>query len=135
MDLFEQAARQQFRFDSVKGQLTVEDLFALPLTSITNRLNLNDIAKGLHREVKANAEESDFVSPASAARTANAITEAKLEIVKRVIAVRVEERDAAAASLKRREEKQKIMALIADKKDEALKGKSLEDLEALLNAL
>jgi hypothetical protein len=55
--------------------------------------------------------------------------------VKRVIAVKVEERDAAASALKRKEEKQKIMALIADKKDDALKGKSLEDLEKMLEAL
>jgi hypothetical protein len=131
MDMFEKAARLQLRFVTPSGQLSAEDLFELPLTS-TNKTNLNDIAKGLHRQVKANAEEADFVSPASAAKAANDIVELKLEIVKRVISIKVEERDTAAAAQKRREEKQKLLALIADKKDESLKGKSLEELEKMV---
>ena len=41
MNIFEQAARQAFRFESPKGFLTVEDLWNLPLTqrnSLTCRI-------------------------------------------------------------------------------------------------
>ena len=45
MNIFEQAARQKIRFESVLGLLCVEDLWDLPLTSLNSkRANLDDIA-------------------------------------------------------------------------------------------
>lgn len=49
--------------------------------------------------------------------------------------MRVAERDKEAEAQKKREEKQKILSIIARKQDEALEGKSLEELTQMVNAL
>ena len=48
MNIFEQATRQAFRFESPKGFLTVEDLWNLPLTNNTGRANLDGINAGIN---------------------------------------------------------------------------------------
>ena len=49
--MFERAAKRKLRFTSSKGSLSVEDLYDLSLTS------LDSIAKGVNRQLKAEAEE------------------------------------------------------------------------------
>jgi hypothetical protein len=128
---FELASRQKLRFDSPKGQLSVEDLWDLPLTSTTGRANLDDIAVGLHRQLKESSEVS-FVTPVAAKLND---TQLKFDLAKHIIDVRVAERNAAAEATKRRETKQRVLEIIESKKDEALRGKSLEELTALANTL
>ena len=130
---FEQAAQIKLRFDTTQGRLTVEDLFDLPLTSLSGRVNLNDIAKGLARQIKTAEEVTSFVDTVPSGPGA-ALTLA-FDLVKHVIGIRVAERDATATAMKKKEEKQKILALIADKQDEALRGKSLEELQKMVEAL
>jgi len=128
---FEQAAQIKLRFDTTQGRLTVEDLFDLPLTSLSGRVNLNDIAKGLARQIKTAEEVTSFVDTVPSGPGA-ALTLA-FDLVKH--GIRVAERDATATAMKKKEEKQKILALIADKQDEALRGKSLEELQKMVEAL
>lgn len=130
---FQQASQLKLRFPTAAGHLSVEDLFDLPLTSATGRVNLNDIAKDLQREVKAQTEVTSFVDTMPSGP--DEVLELKFSLVKDVIAVRVAERDAAANAQKKRDEKQKLLALIAKKSDEALEGRSLEELTAMVNAL
>lgn len=132
-NIFELASRLGIRFASPKGPLTVEDLWNLPLQSNTGKANLDDIAKDIYRTIKERGEVISFVAPATNEKSEEG--ELALAIVKRIIEVRVAERDAESQKRKRAEEKQKILALIADKQDEALKGKSLEELQAMVNAL
>lgn len=127
--MFEQATRLKIRFETAKGSLTVEDLWDLPLTS-ANRPNLNDIAKSLSRYLREN--EEDFVGTASKADTA---AQLKFAIVKHVIGVRIAENEAAKTAADRRETKTRIMALIAEKQDENLRGKSLDELQAMVATL
>lgn len=46
MSIFEQASREKVRFQTQVGQVSVEDLWELPLSSKANKPNLDDIAKG-----------------------------------------------------------------------------------------
>lgn len=131
--LFEKAARLKLRFDTPRGQITVEDLWDLPLTSGTNKPNLDDIAKAAHREVRNSAETESFVTPASSA--GNDVLQLKFELVKHIIDVRIAERNAAAEATKRRETKQRILEIVAGKEDEALRGKTLEELKAMAEAM
>jgi len=132
MDLYKKALRNKFRFSSPVGQLTVEDLFDLPLKSRSkNKPNLNDIAKVLNRELK-NDNEEDFVDQIT---RPNSDLKAKFDIVLDVIEVKKEELAAALAVKKRREQKARLMELIARKQDEALESKSEEELQALLAEL
>ena len=128
-ELFLKASRLKLRFDSPKGQLTVEDLWDIPLTSATGKPNLNDIARELHGKVKV--EIVSFVEPA----VKNDIDELRFEIVKHVITVRVAERDVAAKAQLVAEQKQQIMSLIKQKEVEQLGASSIDDLKALLASL
>lgn len=85
--LFERATREQFRFPSNKGELTVEQLWQLPLQSKSNT-DLDTVAKTINAELKKSAEES-FVTPAS--NTGANLLSAKLDVVKVVIAYRQDE--------------------------------------------
>lgn len=125
------AARNKIRFDSPKGQLSVEDLFDLPLTSNTGKANLDDIAKGLHRKLKEDTEES-FVMKKPKENTA---LQTGFTIVKYVIEVKLAEREMAANEADRAATRQKIMAYIEKKQDAALGEKSVEELMALLGSL
>jgi len=131
--MFEKATRLKLRFDSPRGLLSIEDLWDIPLTSGTGKPNLDDIAKGLHRELRNSSETESFVTPAS--DTGNDELQLKFDLVKHVIDVRVAERNAAADAAKRRENKQRILEIVAMKEDESLRGKSLEELKAMAEAM
>jgi hypothetical protein len=132
MSIFEQATRQKLRFDTPKGQLSVEDLWDLPLISNTGKANLDDLARDLDAEVKQE-QKTSFVQPTQSG--SNVLAELKFNIVLHIIQVRVEEnrkrQDAEALTEKRRQ----IMAIIDRKQNEALEGQSLEDLQKLLQSL
>lgn len=127
MEMFEQAARLKLRFATKLGNLTTEDVFDLPLTSAKG-VSLDSLARELNSVVKAGDEES-FVTTAS---TASVEDKLKFEIVKHVIAVRLEENETKKNAKAKAEQKQVILNLIAGKKTEALAGKTVEELEALL---
>lgn len=129
-NIFEQASRKAFRFETPKGQLTVEDLWQLPLTSTTGRANLDDIAKNLRRQL-----DSTAVSFVTDTPPVSKVYQAQFDIVLHIIKVRLAEADAAAKAAVIREKKQKIMAIIERKSDEALSASSIEDLQAMLASL
>ena len=128
--MFEKATRLKLRFDSPKGLLTAEDLFDLPLTSV-RYANLNDLAKALNRDLK-DAGEEDFVNRTS---KPNEILELKFNLVKHVIDVRLAENEQLRMVADKKAKKEKLLALIADKQDEQLKGASLDDLQKMVNEL
>lgn len=122
--LFETASREKYRFP-FKGQISVEDLWDL------SPKDLDTIFKSLNAQVKKESEES-LLSPKEAV---DVVLNAKIEIVKHIVAVKLSEAEKARQAKKRREEKQRIAELIADKQDEALREKSLAELQAMLNAM
>jgi hypothetical protein len=130
--LFQKASRIKLRFDSPKGLLTVEDLWDLPLTStIPVKPNIDEIAKGVIRQLKATEDES-FVAKET---KDNDLLQLQLEILKVVRDVKIAERDAATKARENAEKKQQILALIQQKKGEQLAGTSLEDLMKMAEAL
>lgn len=130
--MFEKSTRLKLRFASPQGMLSVEDLWDLPLTSTrANQANLNNIAKDVSRQLKAEGEE-DFVNPKSGA---DETLQLKLEIVKHIIQVRQAENAAAQLTADRKAQKARILELMQRKQDQALEGKSLEELEGMLATL
>jgi hypothetical protein len=128
--LFLTASRSKFRFGSVAGLLTTEDLWDLPLTG--KGANLDDIARGLHKSLKDADGDVSFVKPTV---KSTADIQMKFDIVKHVIDVKVSERDERKAAEEKAATKQRIMAKIAEKKDKALDDLSTDQLEAMLNTL
>ena len=127
--MFEQATKLGLRFSTVRGDLTVEDLWNLPLTGKT-RINLDDIAKGLNKELQSS--EESFVETKT---KEDSILNLKFDIVKHIIKVKLEERDAAKLSAKKAQEREKLLQILASKQDEELNGLSKEEVEARLAAL
>jgi hypothetical protein len=130
--LYLKAAREKYRFQSAKGSLTIEDLWDLPLTARNGGASLDEVARDLHRRLKDAEDTVSFVTPT--ARTTTDLQD-KMEIVKHVIAVKMAERDAAKAAEERAAAKQRIMQLIAEKKDAQLADASIEELEQKLAEL
>lgn len=128
-NMFEKASRLALIFDTPNGALSTEDLWNLPLTSKSGRANLDDIAKGLHQELKADAV-SFVVENAH-----DEVTELRFEIVEHIIAVRLEERRTAEEARDKAERKQQLLALVSEKESEELRGKSVEELRAMIEAL
>ena len=126
--LFTDATRLKLRFNTVVGVLSVEDLWDLPLES-KNKVNLDSIAILLNRELKDTKEES-FISKSKA----NPILEMKLDIVKYIIGVKLQESEDRAKARVKSEQRAKIADLIEEKQNESLKSLSLDELKALYNA-
>lgn len=126
-DLFLAAARQKFRFESSKGQLTVEDLWDLPLTSQTGKVCLDEVARNLYQKMNE-AKNISFVTP----KVEDETVQQKFDIVKYVIEVRIAERDEAAKAKQRAERRQNLMDLIAQKETNALAELSVDDLKKML---
>lgn len=124
INLFELATRKKFRFP-FKGMISVEDLWDLSVQ------NLDIVFKVLNAESKQAKEESLL----SVKSDEDTILDAKIEIVKHIVntkqAEAVQRQNAAAM----REHKRKLEALIANKQDEELNGKSIDELQAMLRAL
>lgn len=126
--MFEKATREKVRFTTPVGVLSVEDLWDLPVESKT-RTSLDGIYIVLNREIKDTKEES-FVAKTKV----NPITELKLEIVKHIITTKMEEAESKALAKAKAEKKAKILDILGEKEDEALKSMTTEELKALLNA-
>lgn len=132
-DIFETCARFKLRFPSTKGELTAENLFELPLTrsgvTRSGMVDLDSVAQGINKLIKDEAEES-FVSSGVNTRKKN--LELRLEVVKRVIAIKIEERDAAKAANDKKAERKKLVDALAVREQTDLASM---DKEALLKRL
>lgn len=131
MNIFEQATRQKIRFPSIKGELTTEQLWELPLTSRTG-FDLDSVAREVNRDLKETAEES-FV--ATRANPARAQLELKLELVKHVIAVKITEAESREQAAARAQERQRLQEILNKKQDAALEGLSVEEIQKRLTEL
>ena len=123
-DLFVKATRKKFRFP-FKGMISIEDLWDL------NVVNLDTIFKTLNGEAKK-AKEDSLLSTKS---TEDKELDEKIEIIKYIVSVKLAEADKREKDAAIREEKRRIQEILANKKDEALQKKSVEELEAMLNKL
>lgn len=117
-DLFETATKARLRFKTTLGVLATEDLWGLSLQQ------LDDSAKALHKELQ-DTEVSfiDDVSPF------NKAVQLKLDVVKRVIEVKLAERDGAKEAKEKLARKRLLQEALHDKKNDALKAKSVEEIE------
>lgn len=125
INLFELATRKKYRFQTSKGFLSVEELWDLSLTS------LDAIARAINKELKATAEES-FIStnPTGSRELAY-----KLELLKHIIGVKMDEQAAAKTRAERRAQLDALKEALARKKDEELGGKSSEELSKMIAQL
>ena len=122
--MFEIATRTKMRFP-FKGLVSVEDLWDLSVR------DLDSIFKTLNAQVKKSQEESLLATKTKEDET----LAIQIEIVKHIVKTKLDEAETAKQSKELKEKKQKLMEMIAEKKDEALRNASVEELQAMLDNL
>ena len=123
-NMFEVATRTKMRFP-FKGMISVEDLWDLSVQ------NLDKVFKALNSQRKEAQEESLLNVKSSE----DEVLDTQIEIVKYIVNVKLEEQAARVKDAENKEKKQKIMALMAKKDDEAMENMSKEELQKLLDEL
>lgn len=129
--IFEKATRQKLRFASAKGDLTVEQLWDLPLTSAKG-VSLDGIGQTIQRDLREMTEDS-LVS--TAANPAKSVAKLALDIIKSIIATKQSESAAALTAKSNADEKKRLMDILATKQDQELVGLSKDEIEARIAAL
>lgn len=123
-NLFEIATRNRYRFN-YKGVMTVEDLWSLRVE------NLDAIFKMLNRQKKT-ADEDSLLATKSAEDQDLAN---KIDIVRYIVSVKLAEAAERVSAAEKKAQRDKIMEIVAKKKDKALEDMGIEDLMKKLEEL
>lgn len=123
-NMFEVATRTKMRFP-FKGMISVEDLWDLSVQ------NLDKVFKTLNSQRKEAQEESLL----NVRSSEDEVLDTQIEIVKYIVGIKLEEQAVRVKAAENKEKKQKIMALMAKKDDEAMENMSKEELQKLLDEL
>lgn len=121
-DLFKVATKKRYRFN-FKGQITVEDLWNLSVE------DLDKIYKNLKSQQKSAIEESLLQTVSKEDRELNN----KIEIIKTIVMDKLAAKERAMKAAEKKAQNQRILEIMADKQDAALKEKSIEELQAMLS--
>ncbi len=132
-NIFEYATRNKLRFTSVRGELSVEQLWDVPLrTTRGDGFDLNTIAKATNKSLKEISEESFVETSKTPEHTRREIA---LEVIKHVIETKLAEEEAAKTRVAKKQEKEKLLAILAEKQDGKLSELSEKELEKRIRAL
>lgn len=123
-NLFEIATRNRYRFN-YKGVMTVEDLWSLRVE------DLDAIFKMLNRQKKT-ADEDSLLTTKSAEDQDLAN---KIDIVRYIVSVKLAEAAERVSASEKKAQRDKIMEIVAKKKDKALEDMGIEDLMKKLEEL
>lgn len=123
-NMFEYATRNKVRFP-FKGQISVEDLWDLRAD------DLDTVFKTLNRQVKQSKEES-LLTTKTAEDTA---LDVQIAIVKYIFDIKMQEANARLLDKERKAQKQKIMAILANKQEQELQNKSVDELQKMLEEI
>lgn len=120
--MFKKANKLKLRFETSRGLLSAEQLWDLPLEE------LDALAVSLE-EVHAESGKKSFLVKRS---TKDATAKLRFSIVVAVLEDKVADANKASTAADNKAHNEKILGLIANKQDETLAGKSVEELEAML---
>lgn len=121
---FKQATRQKLRFTTSRGVLNIEQMWDLPLSVLA------ECIKKVKLELKKTIDSDlDFINDIE---TKDPENELRFNILKDIYTTLKKEKEDYRNAAQIRENNQKILNLIASKKEDELSRKSIEELEALL---
>ena len=131
MSIFKEASRKNLRFKTTHhSNLSVSDLWSLPLQSQV-KSSLDNAYSLLQKELRVDNEDSFFQTKNSE----QSDNELRLEVLKEIMSDRVEENKAKVDKKAKETQKEKLQEILQSKKDEDLQGKSVEEIEAMLQEL
>ena len=120
--MFKEASKLRLRVSTNRGSLSVEQLWDLSVTE------LDALAVSLEKAYNESGKKS-FVQRKS---PKDKLAKLAFDVVLEILTTKVEEQEAIKEAKDIKDHNNKILGLIADKKDDALKGKSVKELEKLL---
>ncbi len=123
-ELFINATRNNYQFP-FRGMIDVIDLWDLSLT------NLDSVFKTLNAEVKKSEEESLLNTKSKEDEEISN----KIEIVKYIVSVKLDEKKKREDAKKNAEMRQRLLEIKAKRQDAALENMSDEDLDKVLAEL
>lgn len=122
--MFKQASKLKLRFQTNRGVLSVEQLWDLTQTDLANAI------KAVKKVLKSG--DDDELSFLESTKVVDVENQLRFDILKDVYLTKKKEAEESRDAAANKAHNQKILALIAEKQEEGLKGKSIEELEALL---
>lgn len=131
-NMFELVTRNKIRIPSIKGPLSVEQLWEVPLRS-KDGFDLDAIAKLANKELKLVSEES-FVATERKSSDQSRM-ELVLDLVKYIISVKLDEEAAAAKRADNKKEREQLLGILAEKKLGALSELSEKELQKRIKSL
>jgi DNA mismatch repair ATPase MutS len=124
MSNYKNASRIGLRFQTNRGLLTVEQLWQLSLTDLSNAIKaVKKILK------KTDDDELSFLEDSKVIDVENQL---RFDILKDVYVTKKEENEALRNESETKAHNQKILALIAEKREGKLREMSEEELQKLL---
>lgn len=122
--MYKKASREKLRFSNSKGVLSLEQLWALSLPTLSQMIKDQlEVVK-----VKGSNDELSFLET----NNVDPIEQLKFDILKDVYLTLKNEAEIAKNEAEDRLKKQKILQLIAVKQDQELMNKSIDELKAML---
>lgn len=122
MSIYKQASRLKLRFQTEKGPLSAEQLWDLSIAT------LDKMAVALEKEY----EKSDGKSFVRKSTEKDRVAKLRFDIVLDVLTTKMEEDEAARNASDAKAHNEKILSLIAKKKEASLENLSIEELEKQL---
>ena len=131
--MYKEATRMKLRVPTPRGPLAIEQLWDLKLDDLAT------VAKTLFEEKKkfgTESEELDFLEGTGKKKTTEQTRiELAFDIVKDIYETKTRESKEAVADLEKKKEKNRLLEIIQRKKEEALEGKSIDELEKMVAEL
>ena len=123
MDIYKLAVLSKLTIPTNKGILNILEASTLSLKDLSLSLT------SLNKTVKDDKDGLDFLDDS---KVVNKTLELQFNILKDLYLTKKEEMNKVKKARDAKEHNDKIMALIAEKQEDSLKGKSIEELKALL---
>lgn len=133
MSIFEKASRFKLTFPSAQGDLTVDQLWDLPLES-TKRVSLDGLAMDTQRELEAINLKS-FIPKNQGRNPAVATLTLRLDILKHIITTLCSEKEDRKERAARTEERARLVSILASKQEQELHGLDSAELQKRIASL
>jgi len=123
--MFDKATRIKLRFQTDRGQLSVEDVWEL------NLAQLNQLAKSLRKKLK-DGEEEDFLNTKSEADVTDKL---RFDIVLHILEIKKSEKSEREQAAENKLKRERLLGVLAEKQDAKLREMSPEEIIKELEAL
>lgn len=122
--MYKQASVLKLRFSTNVGMVSSEQLWELSQTQLSNAI------KAVKKELKK--DDDDDLAFLSSTKVTDTVNQLRFDILKDVYLTKQKALEDARGAAETKAHNQKILSLIAEKKEDSLKNLSVKDLEKLL---